>query len=164
MSTLLSQPEVIRNALELGLGSVIKGYYLTGDPLKIPVANMPAVICLLESSSDDTGPTSQDLNSHTTIIKVVYNKKDDIGASPTQDMTREKIRRLIEDRDGVTKQYLPNTILGILRADYTFTGRFVLQSISTKYDISIRLGMEDMTEEAEITVRTKEYITISNRV
>ena len=151
------------NSLKEGLPKgAVNGWFLTGDPISIPVNMYPTVIVMLDSQRNGVGPTSQDLVEDTTIIKLVYNKKDDLGASWKQDMTREKIRRIIGQRDPVTHEYLPSTVLGIIRQNYTQGKRFTLQSVSIQYDVVPRPS-DVLAEEAWITVVTNEYITINNR-
>lgn len=138
----------------------MKAYY-EGDPLKIPVDNLPCIIVdqtAIRARQDAT--SSDDLRSEVR-IKIVYDKRPDFDASDDVDMTERKLRRLIEGRHPQTGSYLKGTLLEALRTHMTLGGTTLGMDVDVKYDLQPRPGGL-ITSEAQASVMTTERVIRGN--
>lgn len=121
-------------------GNPFKSFY-DGDPGVIPEANLPAIV--VEKNDDDTrgGPTGKDRVEEEITIKVVYNQKDDWSNNdPNTDLTRRKIRKIVEERDD-NGTWLPHTIKGLLRRNLT------MQGVTINTHMRFELGVVPRTDD-----------------
>lgn len=137
--------------------------YYEGDPISIPKANLPCVVVESVGANVTADATGTDLFIQQILIKVILNKQDDAGASDDVDLTERRLRIMVQGRDSTTGQYLPQTILGILRTNLTMSNVDLSNEIAIAYDIDIRPD-QIVTSEAHITVTTRERIIVPNRV
>lgn len=161
-------PDVVvrlRDLLRSSLGSQFKAYH-DGNPDPLGISMLPC-ICIVETKMDfDVSATGTDDNTHNILIRVCYNKRDDYGASlvdPQVDLTERKLRLVVMGRDPVTRQYLPNTLMGTLRPNFTL-GNYVIGNRG-----SCTWGVMEKEDEAgvvtaeahiELTVTEKQIIPI----
>ncbi len=159
----LPTTQVVLQLLKDGLGteSGIKGFF-EGDPGVIGQSYYPC-ICVLEKGDDDSiSATSTDAIKEMIEIRVIFNKKDDFGASDTADLTERKIYQLYKARDENTLAYLPTTIKGILRTQLTLNNTVInVDMKSSSYDNKRPDGV--FTQEKHISLMILRRIIISNR-
>lgn len=148
---------VMRNTF----GTNFKAYY-EGDPLQIPKANLPCVIVEAQAGRVDLDATTTDRLQSQINIRLVFDKADDYNASPEQDLTERKLRRLVEARNPETNQFLPNTVLGALRVNFTLGSNLIENDMDWEYDLQPRAeGV--VTSEALVQIVAVEKILVPNR-
>lgn len=134
--------------------------YFNGDPIIIPKNYLPA-ICVekISSSATQTSTQRDDLHS-VVVIKLILNKEDDFNQSDTEDSTLKKMEHMVEGRDDVSRQYLSNSLLGVLRQYFTMGNRITLQEEEVDYGISKRPD-QTITAECHIKLSIEERIIMN---
>jgi hypothetical protein len=138
----------------------VKSFY-EGDPIQIPDAAYPAIIVEKISARVGVDASGMDKMIENLVIKIVMNKKEDLGQDDTVDMTERKLREFVEGRDD-NGLYASNTILNLIRTMLTLEGRVVNNDTNISYDV-IPLGGGRARSEADITVTLTERILVPNR-
>lgn len=142
-------------------GDFFKAYY-DGDPIQIPKANLPCIIIEAVEGRTRLAATGQDQLEAALTITVAFDKRDDYGADDDKDLTDEKLRRTVEGRDLQTGQFLPNSILGILRSNITLGQTTISNEVDWTYALQPR-GEEEVTSEARISMAISERIFVGPR-
>ena len=158
--------ERILDRLQSNFGDQFKAYFF-GDPFAIPISQLPCIIVDTDGTDDQLGPTGHDRVVTSLVVKVVLNKRDDFAGDQADSVTKRKLLNYVAARDATTKQYLPGTVMGILRSVLTLDNKMLNMSSQTKYGIvdrSVATGMESLTAEAQVTVTTEELIQVDNRL
>lgn len=137
----------------------IKSYYF-GDPLLIPVANLPAIIVSKRSSSISQGATGLDEADKTYSIKLVFNKKDELGKNPNEVTVQRTIADIVEAVDA-NSNFVPTSLMGIIRKYFTLGDTINNQEITIEYFLAERGDL--ITEEAEIIINIKDFVSVANR-
>lgn len=151
----------IMNLMKATYGGNFKAYY-EGDPLVIPKANLPCMIIEAQAGRVDLAATSTDRFQSQINIRLIFNKSDDFNASDTDDLSERKLRKMVEGRDPVTNQFLPNSVLGALRTNFTLRSNLIENDIDWEYNLQPRAeGV--VTSEALVQVVAVEKIIIPNR-
>lgn len=168
-------PRRILETIKGVMGDVGSGGFATywdGDPVIMQDSWLPALIVDWESIAPLAAPTGHDRNQNTIVIKVVLNKMDDAGINDVQGggtvmetPTKKRLEQFILARDGVTKQYLPKTVLGVIRKNFTMAGGEISQEPTVQFGNSQRPGGDDtiVTSEAHISVAARELIQVTGR-
>lgn len=88
-----------------------------GDPDRIPASNLPAICVVQQADTNSESDNMSDQVDCEVQIRVVFNKRDDWGRGSQQpkQLTDEKIRRIVEERDPATGRYVPDSIKGAIR-------------------------------------------------
>lgn len=156
----------IRQLLRQTFGEDFKGYY-DGDPDPIGKSLLPCISVTETDTSFDVSATETDENVHTILIKIMFNKKDDYGAAFSDkdvDLTSRKLRMIVQGRDPATGNYLPNTILGILRPNFTLGNFGVGNQGKVAYGVNEREEVDGVaTAEAHIMLTITEKQVIPTR-
>lgn len=151
---------LIRDLLRDKLGDQFKAYW-DGNPDPISKSWLPAIAVTETKMVFDVSATGTDNNDHDILIRVMYNKRDDYGANliePNVDLTERKLRLLVMGRDPVTREYLPNTLLGVLRPNFTL-GNYVIGNHG-----SVEWGVMDKQDEAGLaTAEAHIMLTVTER-
>lgn len=166
--------QTIHDRILKALKEELKGRFKTfydGDPVAIPPVNLPAIVVATEEDTTDTerAPTGHDRVGEEITIKVVLNKKDDIGRSQDVDSNHRKLRQWVGARDPETGEYKPNTVKGVLRKNLTLaaqSGQYQRPVISNRMRVRYRLATrpnELISDEAHVTVSTAENVPVSGR-
>jgi hypothetical protein len=137
----------------------IKAYYY-GDPLVLPVSNMPAIIIENRSSTIEQGATGLDELTNVYSIKVVMSKKDEIGKNPEEMAAQRTLSDIIMKRDS-NNQYEVSSIMGILRKYFTLGSTIENQTETVEFFIAERGDL--ITEEAEILINIKDFVNVPTR-
>ena len=135
--------------------------YFDGDPLEIPLHYLPCIVVEKQDGDLTQTSTQRDDLTSTIIVKVVLNKEDDFGVSDDVDQTQKKLERIIEARDDVTGQYLPNSISGVLRQKFSMDNRVTNQKAKVRYGLNANRPT-GLTAEAQITLTIDERIQLAN--
>jgi len=142
-------------------GSNFNAYY-EGDPIDIPKANLPCIIMETQAGQTQLDATSTDRVQTQINIRIVFNKADDYSASDTQDLTEKKLRILVEGCNPDTGAYLPNSVVGVLRKNFTLGNGVIENDIDWQYDLQPRT--EDLTtSEALVQIVTSRRVIVNNR-
>lgn len=178
MPDVASQPEYYSDAtdriiayLQGAFGAKFKKYF-EGDPVHIPLSLLPC-ICVIKLSGETTPSATgtNDLNEKI-LIKMVYNKADDMGSNIENDeidFTERKMRRMISARDPQTGLYLPGTVFGVLTTNFTLGNVILKMNLADEYDINYRPSTNNpmsellMTSEAYITVDLLMRVLVPSR-
>lgn len=146
---------------QFGVG-IFKAHF-EGDPVKIGISSLPALVVEKVGGSITAGPTGMDRVREQVLIKIVMNKKDDFGASQNVDLTEKKLRELVEGRDSQTGYYEDKSLMGCIRKNYTLGGAIVGQDIDIGYDVNPFRPDEIITSEAHVTISLEELIQVPVR-
>lgn len=142
-------------------GDFFKQYY-EGDPIEIPKANLPCLIVEQNQGNVNLAATGMDRMGSQINVRVVLDKSEDYGANEDTDMTEKKIRRLILARHPQTREYMPKTVLGVLRTKITFGTVKVQGEADVRYDLQPRPGGV-VTSEGLVQIIVNESIPVPNR-
>jgi len=152
----------IMTLMKTTFGDTFKAYY-EGDPMEIPKANLPCIIMETQSGRAQLDATSTDRIQSQINIRLIFNKEDDYNASPTQDLTEKKLRIMVEGRDATSGEYLPNSVIGALRVNFTLRSHVIENDIDWEYSPQPRAnGL--VTSEALVQVLAVERIIVTNRM
>lgn len=164
MTILTPVSQLMREYLRDILGDIFKdNYYVGSDILFIPEENLPCVIIEEEAEIPRRGPLGFDVLRTEVLIKLVVNKKDDFGKKFGETLWRQRLQQLCSARDAETKEYLEQSVQGVLRKNFTMGGRFNNHEVEVRYGIVPR-GTDYRTEEAHISVAVEEHVPVSNRI
>lgn len=107
----------ILTKLQVALTTQIKSYY-QGEIKVVPQSYLPALMVFGNNSSVDWRDTAYDLEEFTITVRVVMNLMTFVDEAGTGDTIKSQyaLRQIMEGSDPTTYQYLPNTVLGTLRA------------------------------------------------
>lgn len=137
-------------------------WYREGDPVHIPATMLPALIITEPEGDIDVGPTGHDDITHTIRIKVVLNKKDEMGNPETTSSLDALLDRYVWGRDDVTGDYLPDTIVGVLRRNITIGNMMVSQTAKVKKGVVPRPD-DVLTAECWVDITLNELQAVANR-
>lgn len=140
--------------LKDAFGDTFRAYF---DGEAIPEeAFLPCVMVSTSRASITSGATGTDNIAEEILIMMVLSRKDDIGAPLDQDLTEYKIRKLVLGQDPNTQQYLPQSVMYVLRKHFTLNDGWVMSnSIDVDFAPNARgtLDAPINTMEAYITLR-----------
>lgn len=153
--------ERLMDVLRTAFTSRFKEYYL-GDPVAIPVSALPCMVIEKESSTVEHDATGFDRVTSRVIIKLIENKKVDFHNPGQRKSSHFHFHKLVEGRDPTTRQYLDQTVLGVIRKQFTLSDTLIDQSLEIEYGIGLRPD-ELMTSEATVTITLQELVEIGSR-
>jgi len=137
----------------------IKSYYF-GDPLLIPASNLPAIIVSKKSSNISHGATGLDNADKVYTVKLVFNKKDELGKNPNEVAIQRTMADIIEGVD-TSGNWVSNSIMGVLRKYFTLGDTIEDQLINIEYFLTERGDL--ITEEADININIIDFVNVPNR-
>lgn len=161
MGNKLTVSEVIINLFKTAFGDQFK-LYRVGDPIVPPASALPAVFVtenLVEFNQDATG---YDKIVHHLVIQIVFNKKDEMGRPVDGNTLDTIIDNIIYGRDESTNEYLANTIMGVLRTNYTLGGLSV-ETIGDARKGVVPRPETMLTVEGQIELTVSELQPVNNR-
>lgn len=165
MTPLKTTIDLLLELLKDNFGSDVFTTYYEGDPLQIPAASLPAISVTKRSGSVQQDATMMDKLTGQIFIRIIFDKKDDYGASDNIDLTERKIREIVEGRDDYGR-FADGTILGIVRPHLTIGGSVIESNINWEYGIVPRGqfgGDVSETSEGQITISIQELVQVANR-
>lgn len=151
----------VKTLMKTTFGDYFKNYY-EGDPIEIPKANLPCMIIEKVTGNIDVDATGTDSFGTQLNIRLLLDKADDYGVSDDVDMTELKLRRLVEARHVTTGEFLPKTVLGVMRTNITMGSSVLSNQTDIGYDLQPRRGGV-VTSEALVQIVTRERINVPNR-
>lgn len=161
-------PHQLKAILQDAFGSSVFKTYFIGDPWLFAKDSLPAIVVQETDDDTDTDATGLDKVTHKIVVKLVFDKRDDFGASATTDMTEERIRGYIDGRtdlssgNNIATAYAPQTIKGILRTNFSMGGEIVNQKLKTRYFLEHRPN-ELLTQQGTVTFTIDELVLVPNR-
>lgn len=168
-------PRRILEILKDGMGVGSNGFktYWDGDPIMIASSLLPACIVDWQTVDPLPNPTGLDRWQHQIVIKLVVSKMDDAGAIGVKSQgvlretpTKKRLERWVFGRSATTGQYMPNTVFGILRTNFTADSSEIDQALRVEFGNSQRPGdnaQTMVTSEVHITLTAKETIQVPVR-
>lgn len=143
-------------------GGQFKAFY-EGDPIQIPDYMLPCAIVEKIAGNINLDATGTDMIVEQLMIKMVMNKRDDMGAAPEIAFTERKLRLLVEARDPITGYFIPESLMYILRTNITLGGAVLDSDMDVNYDVNPR-PEEMYTSEAQILITIRERVIVPNRI
>lgn len=159
---LKSLSKEIRQRLKDALGAGTFREYYIGDPLQIPQSSLPCVIIEKESETVEADATGLDKVETTILVKLVVNKKDDFGRVSKDVLWRERLESMAAARDKTTKQFKDESVLGVLRKQFTLGNRVLNHNETVEYGLTPR-PQDVITEEAHIRITFTELVEVPSR-
>lgn len=153
--------QVVLELLKEELDAKFQGYF-EGDPILFGQSYLPALVVSTPQTQFDIGPTGFDQLTHTLLIQVVFNKKDEFGRPDNQVTMDRLIDQIVWGRDEETGDYKDGTIMAVLRRNITL-GNYTVENISTLRKGVINRSETQMTTEGHIDVILTELQAVSNR-
>jgi hypothetical protein len=163
MSYYESGTERVLRFLKDQFGAGVFKSYFEGDPIQIGMSSLPSLVVEKIGGTVTAGPTGMDRLTEQILIKVIFNKKDDFGASDNVDLTEKKLRQMVEGRVDTTGYYEDKSLMGCLRANYTLGQAVVGQDINIGYDVNPFRPDQIITSEAHVTISMEELIVVPTR-
>lgn len=161
MGNKITVSEVIRDLFKTAFGDHFR-MYRVGDPILPAQSELPAVFISETSVSFKQDATGYDLITHNILIQLVHNKKDELG-KPVDGNTLDTILdNEIYGRDPSTNEYLPNTLMGVLRKNLTL-GNLSIETISDAKKGVVARPQDMITAEAQVSVQVTELQPVNNR-
>lgn len=139
--------------------------YIYGNPEEeLSADDCPLFIAIKEESKIIQETTVHDKITYSLLFRIVIDKYHySDTASDSEVMTFRELENMIEGQDETTGQYLPSTILGILRNNFTINGYAVNQEINVKYGKVINPLIDEITREAQIAMTVEKLQFVGTR-
>lgn len=143
--------------------------FYEGDPSEIGQSSLPAICVVRKDTQYDYGPTGFDKLVHTVQIRVVLDKRDEMGNpdSDRVDTTNQKLNDIIDGRDPSTGQFRTESVMGVLRGHVEFSVPFPMKPTLTQVDQALyyvvpkTMQKNMITDEAHINVTITELVAVS---
>ena len=161
MPNKLTVSEIVLNLLKDAFGDQFR-LYRVGDPIQPGQSQLPAIFVTETQLKVNQGATGMDELVHSLEIQIVFNKKDELG-NPNEGNTLDTIiDNCIFGVDEDTGEYLPNSILGLIRKNITLGG------LSFDTQVEVRKGIvprpqEMLTAEGQVDITVSEFQVVNNR-
>lgn len=136
--------------------------YFNGQPEEVAESLLPIVMISESEGIVESDATGYDKITEVINIIIAFNKKDDMGAPPEQELTEFKLRKLVKGQDPTTGEYLPQTVMYALRKHITMNNAVLSTQVETNFDVNIR-GEETVTQEATVTVTLSRLVKVPER-
>lgn len=141
--------------------------YFNGEPENITTEQLPCLMVTTPRLNVTNSANGLDDLREVVTIVLALNKRDDIGADSTDNLTMRRLRNLIIGLDPATPadtipQYLPNTVMYAVRKHITLNGLASNNDIEIDFDVNIR-GEDTATQEAYITLSIDRQALVGGR-
>lgn len=157
----LTVAEKLRDLFKTAFGDGFR-LYRVGDPITPGQSELPAIFVTetgLEVLQDATG---YDGLKHTITIQVVYDKKSELGRPVEGNTLDTIIDNWVYGRDPTTNEYSPNSILGVLRTNFTLDDMTIQNEARISKELVSR-PKEELTAEATMVIEVHELQPVNNR-
>ncbi len=151
----------VLDLLETNAHPDLKRPFYFGDPILIPASKLPTVAVDPLRGESPQGPTGHDEQSQELIIKVIVDKRQDMGRGGGEVVGTQNLIRYVNELDETTGRYKTDTIIGILRKNLTLEKTSIDQNISWEFRVAEREDV--LTEECWITISVTKIIEVQNR-
>lgn len=125
--------------------------FFYGDPIVFGKSMLPAIVVSETTADYELGPTGFDDISHQIQIKVIFNKSDEYGKPANEAGLARKIHNIVQGRDKITGDFTSNSLMGLLRTQFTLSGLTYNHVDSVQFNTVSRPN-DQITEEALITI------------
>lgn len=136
--------------------------YFNGQPEEIAESLLPIVMISESQGTVESDATGYDKITEVINVIIAFNKKDDMGAAPEDELTEFKLRKLVKGQNPETGEYLPETVMYALRKHITMNNAVLSTQIQTDFDVNIR-GEETVTQEAVVQVTLTRLAKVPER-
>lgn len=155
--------EKILELLKDAFGNQFK-LYRVGDPIIVGQSQLPAIFVVETALQVGQDATGYDGLIHSITIQVVFNKKDEMGR-PIEGNTLDTILdNYVYGRDPSTDEYSEESVLGVLRKNYTLDNASIQQDAIVRKTLVTRPEEgETITTEATIEIEVHELQVVNNR-
>lgn len=158
----LNVPQTLLRLFETKFDKNRYHWYREGDPVIIPAEMLPALIVTEPDTQYAVGPTGMDEITHTIRIKVVLNKKDELGNPELTHTLESVLDEYVQGRDDTTGDFNSDTILGVLRRNLSLGNLAIDQTAHVKKGVVPRPN-DILTAECWVDIVVTEYQAIANR-
>lgn len=145
-------------------GSKFKRYF-NGEALNPAPSMLPCIMVTETKSRINTDATGLDIAQEEIIIIVVLNMKDYAKISDDTVLPDYELRRIVQGQDPITKQYMPQTVLGAIRTHFTMDQDTLYNAADVDFTPGIRGNKEATinTWEAYVTITMQRLIPVPSR-
>jgi hypothetical protein len=161
MANKLTVAEKIRDLFKSAFGDAFR-MYRVGDPIIPPQSELPAVYVTETSVDFSADATGYDAIKHHIFIQLVLNKKDELGRPVDGNTLDTIIDNFIYGRDLTTNEYATNSVMGVLRKNFTLDGLSVNTIGNAKKGVVPR-PQDMLTAEGQIDFTVDELQPVNNR-
>lgn len=149
----------IRDLLKSTFGSSIKEYWLE-DPVLIPLSSLPC-LCICPISTDvNIVDNQRDSYTHFIDVVIIINAKQELKKYKQEIIGTQFLTEKMEGRNTSTGVLETNTVLHVLRSNFTLGDNWYIQNISSiDYFLRIREEGEEqfVTKEAKCHLEVVEF-------
>lgn len=157
----LDNSERILHLLRKRFDGEFHGFF-DGDPVIVGVSQLPAFAVELMSTVSSKGPTGFDRWTDTILIKVILNKKDDMGdQNPQKQSTYVRLKTYVFGRDADGK-FQPNSVANLIRTNFSLDDVLIDQQFAVEFGIAER-PQQTVTAEAHVTITADYLVEIAQR-
>jgi hypothetical protein len=160
----LTVEEVIANTLKENLGSSLFKNYLVGR-IDSPTVNRSMMPCLLVSRLGSSGKqqsTATDVNTYTVTVTIILDRRAGFLGVHGEEANSLLMNNLMDGIDPVTKEYSEQSILGILRKNFSLVGVIDNELYNVNYPIT-RLRDTVTTMEAVLRLTVDKHVVVTGR-
>lgn len=161
MGNKLTAAETITNLFKTAFGDKFR-MYRVGDPITPPLSMLPAIFVTETSVDFEQDATGYDKIVHHLLIQIVFNKKDEMGKPVDGNTLDTIIDNIIYARDESTNEYVPNTIMGVLRKNYTIDG-LSIETIGNARKGVVPRPETLLTSEGQVEITMSELQPVTGR-
>ena len=131
-----------------------------GNPDNLNASMLPLVYVSGDDTEGKAGPTQMDDLTHTFTIGIILDRRSGIGGVLNENVSHRQIRELAEGKNS-NGTYRDDSVIGILRKNFTLENSAYNQIFTIRY--RLRLSKDLITEEARITARISELVSVPQR-
>lgn len=154
--------QTIADLLETELRDTPFRVFYDGDPVEIPKSSLPGVIVQYDRLEVRHGATGMDKLRHFMTIKLVIDKRNEIGKDHREVMGQNTLMNYAAGIDSETGEYDEKSVMGVLRKKFTLENVILNQEGDVDLDIFAR-GERMITAEAHLRLIADQNKIVSNR-
>jgi len=152
--------EKIMRLLKDGMGSgQIKTFYY-GDPIILPQSRLTACLVNEVRTEIEVENTAQDLYRHFVTVTIVINKKTEFNKTPREQVGKRHLENIIGGIDLVTGKVADESVLGIIRQNFTLGSFAENQQVDVEYALGQR-GTDVITEEVDLRFVIEDIVEVT---
>lgn len=152
----------LKNAIEGKFGKLFNAYFIGSPADIIPDAAMPAIVFQKVRGTVKISATQTDDLTEVVLVHLLVNGKDGFGSPDDDNTVMRQLQTLVEGRDPNTQDYLPTSIMGVIRTNLTIGETIINHDEEINYDVTPRPNQPTVVE-AIITVTIYERVLVANR-
>lgn len=155
-------PKLIYELMQDTLGDRYE--YFLGIPLNLDPSAYPCVVVQSTANNNTVtnAPTGTDVVSESINIHLLVLDSTNAAASGTQNTALRGLYQAVQGRDPATGFYMTGTVLYALRTNIDLGTAIIDHDIDVNYAVTEQADRNII--EAIVTVVTREYVSVPNRV